>query len=202
MPNIIASFALPTSRLEAFGTGCTTPSRFRCRGCSHVCAARCSFGVVPDLTLSDRPCLLHAMVPRKNISTKLQPRAVHMLCLATHAGTERILLNSSTKGNSSHRDEATCRGNRKSCQELVFILSDDFARKCCTLYLFLRCLFRYYDDPAVTMNSAAGNTDSELADLKPGQLSSETRAALGLGPLDPPPWLDRMRQLGYPPMYK
>ncbi|DBB00895.1 TPA: hypothetical protein ACH3X1_000812 [Trebouxia sp. C0004] len=61
---------------------------------------------------------------------------------------------------------------------------------------------RYYDDLAATTNSAAGNTDSELADLKPGQLSSETRAALGLGPLDPPPWLDRMRQLGYPPMYK
>ncbi|KAA6422610.1 MAG: hypothetical protein FRX49_07470 [Trebouxia sp. A1-2] len=60
---------------------------------------------------------------------------------------------------------------------------------------------RYYDDPAITTNSAAGNTD-ELAGLKPGQLSIETRAALALGPLDPPPWLDRMRQLGYPPMYK
>ena len=70
------------------------------------------------------------------------------------------------------------------------------------LYPFLRCLFRYYDDPAATTNSAAGNADSELAGLKPGQLSSDTMAALGLGPLDPPSWLDRMRQLGCPPMYK
>lgn len=157
---------------------------------------------MPDLKLSDRPCLLHAMVPRENISTKLQPRAVHILCLAMHAATERILLDSSTKGKARHRDEATCRGgDGKSCQEIICVLSDDFACKCCMLYLFLRCLFRYYDDPAITTNSAAGNTD-ELAGLKPGQLSIETRAALALGPLDPPPWLDRMRQLGYPPMYK
>ena len=63
-----------------------------------------------------------------------------------------------------------------------------------------RVLNRYYNDPATT-DGAAGVTD-ELADLKPGQLSSETREALGLGPLDPPPWLDKMRQLGYPPMYR
>ena len=62
------------------------------------------------------------------------------------------------------------------------------------------CCFRYYDSPAGT--SGAGDAENELADLKPGQLSSETREALGLGPLDPPPWLDRMRQLGYPPAYK
>jgi len=87
-------------------------------------------------------------------------------------------------------------------RRLFYVLSDDFACKCCTLYLLLCYLFRYYDDPAITTKSAAGNTDSELADLKPGQLSSETRAALGLGPLVPPPWLDRMKQLGYPPTYK
>lgn len=38
--------------------------------------------------------------------------------------------------------------------------------------------------------------------LQAGQLADGTREALGLGPLDPPPWLDKMRQLGYPPMYK
>lgn len=42
----------------------------------------------------------------------------------------------------------------------------------------------------------------EFLGLQAGQLAEETREALGLGPLDPPPWLDKMRQLGYPPMYK
>lgn len=37
--------------------------------------------------------------------------------------------------------------------------------------------------------------------LKPGCLAAETREALGLGELDPPPWLHRMRQLGYPSGY-
>ena len=35
----------------------------------------------------------------------------------------------------------------------------------------------------------------------PGQLSSELRAALGILPSAPPPWLARMRRLGYPPGY-
>ncbi|KAI4375236.1 hypothetical protein MLD38_013131 [Melastoma candidum] len=37
--------------------------------------------------------------------------------------------------------------------------------------------------------------------LRPGALDSETRKMLGLGELDPPPWLNRMRELGYPPGY-
>ncbi|XP_025014350.1 uncharacterized protein LOC8277324 isoform X1 [Ricinus communis] len=37
--------------------------------------------------------------------------------------------------------------------------------------------------------------------LKPGSLDAETRRLLGLGELDPPPWLNRMRELGYPPGY-
>ena len=42
----------------------------------------------------------------------------------------------------------------------------------------------------------------EFADLQPGMLSAELRAALGdLGSADPPPWLHRMRALGYPPGY-
>lgn len=32
-----------------------------------------------------------------------------------------------------------------------------------------------------------------------GELSAETRAALGIGAADPPPWLPRMRLLGLPP---
>lgn len=35
----------------------------------------------------------------------------------------------------------------------------------------------------------------------PGQLSAELRAALGISPSAPPPWLARMRRLGYPPGY-
>ena len=50
--------------------------------------------------------------------------------------------------------------------------------------------------------SAAEDSRSEFADLRPGQLSGDMRAALGLGPLDPPPWLQRMRELGYPPGWR
>jgi len=45
------------------------------------------------------------MVPRKNISTKLQPRAVHMLPLAMHAATERTLLNSSIEQHSTAQEQ-------------------------------------------------------------------------------------------------
>ncbi|AAG00237.1 F1N21.3 [Arabidopsis thaliana] len=37
--------------------------------------------------------------------------------------------------------------------------------------------------------------------LKPGSLDAETRKLLGLKELDPPPWLNRMREIGYPPGY-
>ncbi|XP_030550576.1 zinc finger CCHC domain-containing protein 8 isoform X2 [Rhodamnia argentea] len=50
---------------------------------------------------------------------------------------------------------------------------------------------RYYEDPP------AGKFDG----LQPGTLDAETRQLLGLGELDPPPWLYRMRELGYPPGY-
>ncbi|MCD7446650.1 hypothetical protein HAX54_013325 [Datura stramonium] len=50
---------------------------------------------------------------------------------------------------------------------------------------------RYYQD------SPRGKYDG----LRPGALDSETRKLLGLGELDPPPWINRMRELGYPPGY-
>lgn len=50
---------------------------------------------------------------------------------------------------------------------------------------------RYYQ------SSQGGKYDG----LKPGSLDAETRQLLGLGELDPPPWLNRMRELGYPPGY-
>ncbi|GMH03953.1 hypothetical protein Nepgr_005792 [Nepenthes gracilis] len=37
--------------------------------------------------------------------------------------------------------------------------------------------------------------------LRPGALDAETRKLLGLGELAPPPWLNRMREIGYPPGY-
>ncbi|CAH9102173.1 unnamed protein product [Cuscuta epithymum] len=37
--------------------------------------------------------------------------------------------------------------------------------------------------------------------LRPGVLDFETRRLLGLKELDPPPWLNRMREMGYPPGY-
>ncbi|XP_022719021.1 uncharacterized protein LOC111277108 isoform X2 [Durio zibethinus] len=54
-----------------------------------------------------------------------------------------------------------------------------------------RNAIRYYQ------NSQGGKYD----DLKPGVLGAETRQLLGLGEFDPPPWLNRMRELGYPPGY-
>lgn len=57
---------------------------------------------------------------------------------------------------------------------------------------------RYYANPDAPIISGG----EEYVGLQAGQLAGETREALGLGPLDPPPWLDKMRQLGYPPMYK
>ncbi|TKY50056.1 Zinc finger CCHC domain-containing protein 8 [Spatholobus suberectus] len=50
---------------------------------------------------------------------------------------------------------------------------------------------RYYQ------NSPAGKYDG----LRPGALDDATRQLLGLGELDPPPWLNRMREIGYPPGY-
>eukprot|EP00258_Populus_trichocarpa_P028884 XP_024444903.1 uncharacterized protein LOC18107409 [Populus trichocarpa] len=50
---------------------------------------------------------------------------------------------------------------------------------------------RYYQ------SSSGGKYDG----LKPGSLDTGTRQLLGLGELDPPPWLNRMRELGYPPGY-
>jgi len=50
---------------------------------------------------------------------------------------------------------------------------------------------RYYQ------KSPAGKYDG----LRAGALDDVTRQLLGLGELDPPPWLDRMREIGYPPGY-
>ncbi|PSS31522.1 Zinc finger CCHC domain-containing protein [Actinidia chinensis var. chinensis] len=50
---------------------------------------------------------------------------------------------------------------------------------------------RYYQD----------SPGGKYGGLKPGVLDAETRQLLGLGELDPPPWLNRMREIGYPPGY-
>ncbi|XP_058088818.1 uncharacterized protein LOC131235597 isoform X2 [Magnolia sinica] len=50
---------------------------------------------------------------------------------------------------------------------------------------------RYYQ------NSPGGKFEG----LRPGVLGAETRQCLGIGELDPPPWLNRMREIGYPPGY-
>ncbi|KAM7516625.1 hypothetical protein LguiA_006208 [Lonicera macranthoides] len=50
---------------------------------------------------------------------------------------------------------------------------------------------RYYQ------NTPRGKYDG----LRPGVLDAETQQLLGLGELDPPPWLSRMREIGYPPGY-
>ncbi|KAK6927984.1 PSP, proline-rich [Dillenia turbinata] len=50
---------------------------------------------------------------------------------------------------------------------------------------------RYYQ------NTPGGKYDG----LRPGALDADTRKLLGLGEFDPPPWLNRMREIGYPPGY-
>ncbi|KZV45598.1 hypothetical protein F511_02258 [Dorcoceras hygrometricum] len=50
---------------------------------------------------------------------------------------------------------------------------------------------RYYQEPRV----------KKYDGLMPGALDAETRKLLGLGEFDPPPWLNRMREIGYPPAY-
>ncbi|XP_074271753.1 uncharacterized protein LOC141595676 isoform X2 [Silene latifolia] len=50
---------------------------------------------------------------------------------------------------------------------------------------------RYYED----------TPSGKYEGLKPGSLDAETRRLLGLGESDPPPWLNRMREIGYPPGY-
>ncbi|CAI5457748.1 unnamed protein product [Closterium sp. Yama58-4] len=46
-----------------------------------------------------------------------------------------------------------------------------------------------------------GGMEETYESLLPGVLSAEVHAAMGLGDRDPPPWLRRMRELGYPPGY-
>jgi hypothetical protein len=52
------------------------------------------------------------------------------------------------------------------------------------------------------LQSGGEGRDSEFEGLKPGEISGELREALGLCGADPPPWLWRMRRLGYPPGYR
>lgn len=47
-----------------------------------------------------------------------------------------------------------------------------------------------------------GGPEEDCAGLRPGQLSDDLRQALGMASSAPPPWLPRMRLLGYPPGYR
>jgi zinc finger CCHC domain-containing protein 8 len=75
------------------------------------------------------------------------------------------------------------------------------------LHMHLHGVRRYF----TSMDGAADNSEAVLGDTTaqptadgeavPGQLSAELRAALGISESAPPPWLARMRRLGYPPGY-
>jgi len=60
-----------------------------------------------------------------------------------------------------------------------------------------------YDIITTTMNASPPPPPPSPppSSIQPGQLSLETRRIMGLGPLDPPPWLYRMQCLGIPPAY-
>jgi PSP len=60
------------------------------------------------------------------------------------------------------------------------------------------------DGAADTSEAVRGDGTAQSAadgEPSPGQLSAELRAALGISASAPPPWLARMRRLGYPPGY-
>ena len=62
--------------------------------------------------------------------------------------------------------------------------------------------FSLLPGPCRYFEGAKKGVSSNVSDLKPGVLSAELRAALGgLSATDPPPWLHRMRALGYPTGY-
>jgi zinc finger CCHC domain-containing protein 8 len=75
------------------------------------------------------------------------------------------------------------------------------------LHAQARTACRYFasiDGAKDTSEAVLGDTTAQPAadgEPAPGQLSDELRAALGISPSAPPPWLARMRQLGYPPGY-
>ena len=58
------------------------------------------------------------------------------------------------------------------------------------------CVCRYF------LQAPGVQQGEEFEGLRPGVLSGELLDALGLKSTDPPPWLHRMRQLGYPPGYR
>ena len=61
-------------------------------------------------------------------------------------------------------------------------------------------MFRYFLAGDGGGRSGGRQSPDEAAEgAAPGQLGPELREALRIGPLDPPPWLQRMRQLGVPP---
>ncbi|CAH9090996.1 unnamed protein product [Cuscuta europaea] len=81
----------------------------------------------------------------------------------------------------------------KDCKKPRDAVAVNFARKQHRSKLNLNAVsrIRYYQ------SSERGKYDG----LSPGVLDAETRKLLGLGELDPPPWLHRMREIGYPPGY-
>ncbi len=76
-----------------------------------------------------------------------------------------------------------------------------------TLHIQVHAAHRYFTSmtgASDTSEAVQGDGTTRLqgdGEPAPGQLSAELRAALGIAPSAPPPWLARMRRLGYPPGY-
>ncbi len=67
------------------------------------------------------------------------------------------------------------------------------------MHVILARLLRYFLAGGNGRGGSRQGPDEDAEGAAPGQLGSELREALRIGPLDPPPWLQRMRQLGVPP---
>ena len=63
----------------------------------------------------------------------------------------------------------------------------------------VRKFARYYMDMPAVDGGSWKEAAAMLEGAQPGVLGAELLAALGLGPLDPPPWLGVMQKLGVPP---
>ncbi len=104
------------------------------------------------------------------------------------------------------------RGNpwEREPEPLLRNLDDEALRQMRSLKLY--SLHRYFvsiDGSADTAEEVLGDTGAaglnpnnpDAVGLAPGTLSGELRAALGIAPAAPPPWLARMKRMGYPPGY-
>ena len=69
----------------------------------------------------------------------------------------------------------------------------------CNPGMRMYCLRHRFREVSKTADQRQKDDAAAMQGAEPGVLGPELREALGLGPLDPPPWLTTMHRLGIPP---